>query len=279
MQTNPQLRLSNKMLGVMVVLLIAASWGGNVWYYFSAQLEKPVFLKHYIALNGNISDRIELRYLENKMKGKKVRGIQIEELPMLQFQINPHPTSYRHQVLGTAYGEWRAEYIEHMEKVPLTIREATVYYSEGQPEKVPIGEIIVSWDEREDLLEMQSSKGSSDGSGQYSVIVKEPLILKEIAYSFHDQQSPIFELGVAVGSKSMTQLPLSLAAGDSLTFSYKWVITGDSPAVYEVYDSDILLTFETKDGRTVHDWIPVNFNHYPNEQQIKRLVRSGGELY
>ena len=52
-----------------------------------------------------------------------------------------------------------------MEKVPVTIKEATVYYSEGQPEKVPIGEINVVWDQKESLLEMSSSRGSTDGTG------------------------------------------------------------------------------------------------------------------
>jgi hypothetical protein len=187
------------------------------------QLEKPIFLKHYIIVNGNESDWIELTYLENKMKGKKVKGIQLEELPMLRFQIDPHPNSYRHQVFGKAYGEWRTEIAGQMEKVPITIKEATVYYSEGQPEKVPIGEINVLWDQRESVLQMSSSRGSSDGTGQHSVTVKQPLTLEQVDYSFSDRLSSKFELTME-GRDITPQLPIRLAAGDPLTFNYKWTI-------------------------------------------------------
>jgi hypothetical protein len=277
LHTKPNPRLGSKLLWPIVVLLIATSWVGNVWYYQSMQLEKPIFLKHYIIVNGNESDWIELTYLENKMKGKKVKGIQLEELPMLRFQIDPHPNSYRHQVLGKAYGEWRTEIAGQMEKVPITIKEATVYYSEGQPEKVPIGEINVLWDQRESVLQMSSSRGSSDGTGQHSVTVKQPLTLEQVDYSFSDRLSSKFELTME-GRDITPQLPIRLAAGDPLTFNYKWTIPENTPAAFEVYKAYILLTFKTEDGRTIYDRLPTNFNLYLYEKQIKRLVRSGGEL-
>jgi hypothetical protein len=277
LHTKPNPRLGSKLLWPIVVLLIATSWVGNVWYYQSMQLEKPIFLKHYIIVNGNESDWIELTYLENKMKGKKVKGIQLEELPMLRFQIDPHPNSYRHQVFGKAYGEWRTEIAGQMEKVPITIKEATVYYSEGQPEKVPIGEINVLWDQRESVLQMSSSRGSSDGTGQHSVTVKQPLTLEQVDYSFSDRLSSKFELTME-GRDITPQLPIRLAAGDPLTFNYKWTIPENTPAAFEVYKAYILLTFKTEDGRTIYDRLPTNFNLYLYEKQIKRLVRSGGDL-
>lgn len=278
MHTNPKLRLGIKLLWSIVLLLMTASWVGNVWYYHSMQLEKPVFLKHYMILNGNQSDWIELTYLENKKEGRKVTGIRLEELPMLRFQIDPHPNSYRHQVLRKAYGEWRTEEAGQMEKVPVTIKEATVYYSEGQPEKVPIGEINVVWEKRESLVETSSSRGSSDGTGQYSAIVKQPLTMVQIDYNFSDRLSSMFELSMADGDEPIPQLPIRLAAGDPLTFNYKWTIPEETPAAFEVYKAYILLTFKTEDGRTVYDRIPINFNHYLSEKQIKWMVHSGGEL-
>lgn len=278
MHTNPKMRLGSKFLWPIVVLLIASSWVGNVWYYQSMQLEKPIFLKHYIIVNGNQSDWIELTYLENKKEGRKVTGIRLEELPMLRFQIDPHPNSYRHQVLGKAYGEWRTEEAGQMEKVPVTIKEATVYYSEGQPEKVPIGEINVLWEQRESLLETSSSRGSSDGTGQYSVTVKQPLTLEQVEYSFSDRLSSMFELTMEGRDEPIPQLPIRLTAGDPLTFNYKWTIPEETPAAFEVYKAYILLTFKTEDGRTVNDRIPINFNLYLSEKQIKWMVHSGGEL-
>ncbi|WP_028610068.1 hypothetical protein [Paenibacillus harenae] len=278
MHTKPKLRLGNKLLWSIVLLLMTASWVGNVWYYQSMQLEKPVFLKHYMILNGNQSDWIELTYLENKKEGRKVTGIQLEELPMLRFQIDPHPNSYRHQVLGKAYGEWRTEEAGQMVKAPVKIKEATVYYNEGQPEKVPIGEINVVWEKREGLMETSSSRGSSDGTGQYSVTVKQPLTLEQVDYNFSDRLSTMFELSMAERDEPISQLPIRLAAGDPLTFNYKWTIPEEAPAAFEVYKAYILLTFKTEDGRMVYDRIPINFNLYLSEKQIKWMVRSGGEL-
>lgn len=279
MHTNPRLKLGSKLLWPIVLILVAASWAGNIWYYQSMQLKKPVFLKHFIMVSGNQSDRIELSYLENKMKGRKVTGIRLEELPMLQFQINPHPNSYKYQVLGKAYGEWRTEDAAQMEKVPITINEATVYYSEGQPERVPIGEIKVVWDQSEGLFEMSSSGGSSDGTGRYSVTVKQPVTLEQVDYSFSNRLSSIFKFDTNGSDGLIEKLPIRLSAGDPLTFNYRWTIPENTLAVFEVYKAYILLTFKTEDGRTVYERIPTNFNLYLYEKEINRLVRSGGELF
>lgn len=272
--------MGSKLLWLIIPLLITASWVGNLWYYQSMQLEKPIFLKHYMVLNGNYSDWIELTYVENRKNGKKVTGIRLDELPMLRFQINPHPDSYRHQVLGKAYGEWKKEDLGQMEEMPFSIKEATVFYSEGPPERVPIGEIKVVWEKSEGLLQTTSSGGSSDGTGHYSVTVNQPLVLEQIDYSFGDRLSPIFDLSVTGGNadEPILQLPIRLDAGDPLTIDYKWSIPDEMPAASDVYKEYILLTFKTEDGRTVRDRIPINFNSYLDEKQIKWLVRNGGGL-
>ena len=264
----------------LVPFLIIASWGGNLWYYQSMQLEKPLFLKHYIALDGNIGDWMELTYFENKSGGKKVTGIQLEQLPTLRFHIQPNQNSYSHQVIGKAYGEVRKEDFASVEQVPMSIKEATVFYNEGPPEKVPIGEIQISWGKSDGLLQMSYSRGSSNGTGEYNVSVNESLVLERIEYSFGDRLNPVFELTTTGGKRyePITQLPLQLDVGDPLSFSYQWNIPDEMPAAAVVYKVYLLLTFKNENGRTVHDRIPFNFNHYLSEKQIKQLVRSGGEL-
>lgn len=276
--TNPRTKWGGRLLWPIVVLAIAGSWIGNVWYYKVMQLENPVFMKHYLTINGNQNELVELRYLENKRNGRKVTGIRLEELPMLQFQMNPYPDDYRHQQLGKAYAEWSPDEAGQLEKVPVTIKEATVYYSEGQPETVAIGEIHLVWEQQESLLEMSSSGGSSNGDGHYSVIAKQSLTLEQVDYHFSGRLGSMFSLSIAGQEEPVPQLPMQLAAGDPLTFNYQWTIPDDSPKAFEVYKTDMLLTFKTEDERTVTSSLPINFNLYLNEKQIKRLVRSGGEL-
>ncbi|MCA0757166.1 hypothetical protein KP806_19055 [Paenibacillus sp. N4] len=275
---NPRSKWGGKLLWPIVVLIIAASWVGNVWYYKVMQLENPVFLKHYVTINGFQNELLELSFLENKKNGRKVTGVRLEELPMLRFQINPYPDDYRHQQLGKAYAEWSHDEAGQLEKVPLTIKEATVYYSEGHPETVDIGEIHLVWEQDEGLLDMSSSGGSSNGDGHYSVIVKQPLTLEQVDYRFSERLGSMFSLSIAGQDEPVPQLPMKLAAGDPLTFNYQWTIPDDSAKAFEVYKTDMLLTFKTEDGRTVTGSLPINFNLYLNEKQLKRLVRSGGEL-
>ncbi|MFB9328913.1 hypothetical protein ACFFSY_23505 [Paenibacillus aurantiacus] len=278
MQQNLIPRLDRSVLWGVTAILIAASWIGNLWYYETMQLEKPVFLKHYMVVYPNANDWIELTYAENKSTGKKVTAVQIEELPSLLFRIDPHPNTYTHQVLGKAYGEWRTGDEEQAEKASITVKEATVFYSEGPPEKVPIGEIQIVWDRRQGVLETSSTSGSTDGSGHYSVNVTQPITLEHVDYSFSDRTSATFELTMQGRGEPEPQLPLHLSTGDLLTFNYRWNIPDNSAAAYEVYKTYIMLTYKTEDGRTIQDRLPVNFNKNLSEKQMKRLARAGGEL-
>ncbi|MFC4099025.1 hypothetical protein [Paenibacillus xanthanilyticus] len=278
MLPNPKPKNNRKWLWPALTLLIAASWVGNLWYYEAMQLEKPIFLKHYMVLYPNESDWVELTYVENKSRGKKVIALQIEELPDLLFRIDRHRKRYTHHALGTAYGEWRSEAGAQVEKAPIIVKEATVFYSKGPPEKVPIGEIHVVWDQREGVLETSSASGSTDGGGQYSVKVTQPITLEQVDYSLNDRLGATFELTMQGRGDPGPQLPLRLSAGDLLTFNYRWIVPDDSPAAYEVYRTRILMTYKTADGSTIHDRLPVDFNQHLSEKQIKRLVRAGGEL-
>ncbi|PZD97137.1 hypothetical protein DNH61_04420 [Paenibacillus sambharensis] len=261
-----------------ILLLITASWIGNIWYYESMQLDKPVFLKHYMILNGNQSDWIELTFLENKRDGKKVTGIKLEKLPQVRFEINPPNRNYRYQVIRKAYGSWNGEENPPMVREPLIITEATVYYSEGPPEKVPIGEIHIMWERSEGLLESVSSGGSSDGTGQYTVNVKEDLTLEQVDYSFSDRLSSLFEFNVITPDGPVTEMPIHLDAGDTLIFDYVWKIPAETAAAFEIYRANFLLSYTTGDGEIIHDRIPISFNRYLSEKQINWFARSGGEL-
>ncbi|MEK3884980.1 hypothetical protein [Paenibacillus sp. PL2-23] len=280
MQRASELTIVNKPLWVIIGLMIMASWVGNIWYYQAMQLEKPILLKHYMEINGYQSDWIELSYLENNTGDRRITGVLLEELPMLRLTVPPQPnTYYKHQVLKKAYGEWRKDDLGEMEPVPITIREATVFYNDGPSEKVPIGEINVVWEKEEGLLQSSSSGSSSDGTGHYSVTVQQPVILEQVDVSFSDRLGSSLELSMTGkdADDPHPQLPMSLNTGDPLTFNYKWSLPEELPGASEVYKASILLTFQTEDGRTVHERIPLSFNHYLDEKQIKELVRLGGD--
>ncbi|MBD2869255.1 hypothetical protein [Paenibacillus arenilitoris] len=247
-------------------------------YYRSMQLQEPLFLQHFMTVNGNRGEMINLTFLENRGTGKKVTGIQFEEFPQLRFTLGDD-NSYQYHVVRKAYAEWRPDEAQAMgvKKEPLTVREATVYYSEGEPKRVPIGEIGIEWSEYGGLLQSVSSSSSSNGAGSNTVTMRKPATLEAVDYRYRDQLAPWFRLELSGRPIEEAALPMELSAGDPLSFAYQWSIPDDSPASLRVYESEMLLTFRTEEGERVTESLPINYNQYFSESQLKRLVRSGGE--
>jgi hypothetical protein len=270
--------LKRIVLWTTALLLIAGSWGGNVWYYNSMQLAEPLFLPHYIATRAAGGELIELTYLENKADQGEVTGIQIEELPMLRFELREH-SRYSNHVLMKAYASWEPGMPGAPDEgqLPLTIREVTVHYGGGASKRVSIGEIQVMAFTREGVLETVSASGSSDGTGSYAARVTQKIVLEKVGYSYSDRLATGFRL--ALGGQPIEELsvPLELDEGDMLSFTYEWLPQEDERVALEEYNIKLLLHFRTTDGRAVLDTLPVNRNVYLSEAQVKRLVRTGGD--
>jgi hypothetical protein len=271
-------KLKKVILLPVVMLLIAGSWIGNVWYYQSMQLAEPLFLKHYITINGNQGEIIDLTFLENKNAAMKVSGIQVEEIPELRFQIHEN-NSYTHQVMMMASAQWIPNESQEQSKEPFTIREVTVFYNDGQAQKVPIGEINVEWHSGGGLMETVTSSASSNGSGSYNVNLTKSVTLEKIDYSYSDRLKPWFELELSGKPVDSMSFPMKLAQGDHLAFTYQWSIPEHEPAAFHVYKSKVILTFRTEDGRIVVEELPIDQNLYISDSQLKQLIRSGGERH
>jgi hypothetical protein len=177
-----------------------------------------------------------------------------------------------------ASAEWRPEQLSEPSPMkspePITINEVTVYYQKGPPKKVPIGELQIIWNTDEGLL--NSVMSSSDG--RYVVNLTESATLEKIDYTFRDQLKPWYELMEAGKPVDSLDYPIELSKGDGLSFSHSWSVPEDEPAAHEEFDPKIRLHFETEDGRKVIEHIPINLNLHLDEGQVKRLVRSGGDL-
>lgn len=177
-----------------------------------------------------------------------------------------------------ATAEWRPDEVKQYNKVPFTIREVTVYYNEGQPRKVPIGEINVVWNSSEGLLNFISGSASSNGTGSYTVKLTKPDTLKKVDYTYSEKLKPWFKLELSGNPVDSLNYPIKLLQGDHMAFTYQWSIPDNEPAAVEVYKSKIMLQFLTEDGRTVIENIPINYNLNISDRLLKRLVRSGGEF-
>ncbi|USB32986.1 hypothetical protein [Paenibacillus sp. YPG26] len=261
----------------VILLLIFGSWGGNIWYYRSMQLAEPLFLNSYTTLNATEGESIKLVYLENKYGTKKVTGIQIDELPQLSFIFSEGNSGTYHKEIK-AFGGFKSQEQGPVIKEPITIKEATVYYSEGPPRKVPIGELQVLPASQANVVEFYSSSASSGGSGFTNGTMLQSAELERIDFTFSDRLKPYLQLELEDQPIESLEYPVSLQKGDRLSISYRWEVPEHDPVAYANYEPQCRLEFRLKDGRKVTQTFIINGNLNLSEEQMKRLVRSEGGL-
>ncbi|RUT33411.1 hypothetical protein EJP77_07115 [Paenibacillus zeisoli] len=260
----------------VILLLIFGSWGGNLWYYRSMQLEEPLFLKSYVSMSAGHGRSLELVYLENRYGSKKVTGVQIDELPELSFTLS-NWNNGTYQTVMKAYAGFNAQGEEPPIKSPVTVKEVTVFYSEGPPRKVPIGEITILPDSDVELVDFYSSMASSDRTGYNYGTMMKPAVLERIDFTYSDRLKPYLHLYLSDKPIESLKYPISKQKGDGLSLSYKWEIPLDNPMAYVDYQPECRLEFRLKDGQRVTQSFRINVNFNLTDEQMKRLVRSGGE--
>ncbi len=270
--------MSDKKWLLLGLLLIAASWIGNLLYYQSMQLKEPVFLRHYSELDAAAHEFVTLLYLENNHAKKKVTNIIIEEMPQLRFDMHEW-RRYTHQTLMRATAEFDPEYVRDKQKDRITVRELTVLYSDGTSKTVPIGELAFDFHERSRVLSSLSSGSSSSGSGFITARAEQELALLAIDCSFQDKMAPLLEISLNDQPIESMQVPLTFAKGDSFAIRYQWKIPATGSARYEVFYPKLKLTFQAQDGEIIYDYMILNYNYYLNEKQLRAFVRAGGEVY
>ncbi len=260
-----------KILAGIIALLIAGSWVGNILYYRSGQLQEPLFMNHEI-ITVSEGGMVDLYYLENKNAGKKVTAIQIESLPLLRFDLTEWQ-SFSHQSFmhAVGYGEGDLQ--------PGIYTEATVYYKEGLPKKVPIGIIEVrDWEaEGNGALNFDSSGGSSDGSGFLSGRLRRDVVVEEVQTSISDKYKPLltYELKALMpgaGELDPIRLPESFPQGTSLRVDYRWGEQDPAAGLPTVFKPWITIRSRASDGTERIDTYLIQFSLYLTEAQVRAIV-------
>ncbi|MFC4775933.1 hypothetical protein ACFO9Q_03960 [Paenibacillus sp. GCM10023252] len=263
----------------LIILLIGVSWAGNLWTYERSQLEEPLFLKHYMTLDGATGEIMKLTFLENRNSNRTVSGIRIDELPMVQFNLNEE-TRMKHQVIRSASAELDPPLLRDVEGKPLSIKHITVFFNHGEQTRVPIGDIQIVWHSKPPSLTNATSGGSSnDGSGFDHLIVDHTAELEAITYTHNEHVRPWFELKLNNDPVESIKFPLSVRQGDILHFTYKLTIPEDNPAAMDVLYGKALMHFKLPDGQQKIEAFHLTRDPYLSEKQIKKLVRAqrGGE--
>jgi len=263
------------MLGGLIGMLILGSWIGNILYYQQLQLKEPMILKQKMTLYSDRHEMIALNYIENKHAGKKITGIQLVDYPHVAFHLN-EAQSYSHQVMMRATAEFQFHEDELQGKLPFVIKDALVYYNEGPPAKVPIGEIRIEKEQPWHIFGNSSSSMSSDGLGSYTTRATENVELFQIGLAEIERMKPWLMLNLSDESVFEMKLPITYDKNDAITFTYQWSIPDHERAAYELFQTNIQLHFRTQDGRVFVENVPITKSFQLSSAQVRHLVRSGG---
>ncbi len=268
--------LKRAMLGGLICMLILGSWIGNILYYQQLQLKEPIILKQdmTLTLKSDYAEMLYFNVLENKHKGKKVTAIQLPDDPQILFQIYPDQTYTHHVMMKAAAG---LNQDELGAKLPLTIKEVLVYYNEGPPATVPIGEIRIEKASEKRVLDMVSASSSSGGAGDYMARLLEKVELDQVDVAVQDQLKAWVDVELNGVPVEDLKFPMALNNNEAITLSYHWDIPDDELDSEGLFQSFIRFHFRTQDGHAIVNDVPISQNMHLSEVQVRHLVRSGGD--
>ncbi|WP_211748556.1 hypothetical protein [Paenibacillus sp. Marseille-Q4541] len=278
-QTSKKHKTTLMWSGLFLILLIF--WAGNLLYYNSMQLAKPVFPAHYMTTTiYNGTNFFEITWLENKGPGKKVNEIEIEQLNKIG-SGKKERDSYKYQTMYSTYFEI-TEQDKKILKDPereLIVRNIKVYYDDGTSELVNIGELIFRADDSAPnnvVIDMRQSGASTDGTGLYQVEMMQNAAMEKVESSLPDKLDHLFELKLYGKSYDSLTYPRYEKKGNLLSFKYEYFQPDILKDGFINMEAAVMIQFRKSDGTKVNQFISTNNNLYYSEKDIKTLVRNGG---
>ncbi|MYL71782.1 hypothetical protein GLW00_13020 [Halobacillus litoralis] len=175
---------------IISLLIIAISWGGNLWFYHSKQLEEPIFLEHFYDGAG----MFELYYLTNRDDPSHIVRVEFSDGTTLHAEADQY--AFRNE--NPAYGpDVRSKSTHYLLKATRfdeqRMRElgvdhegkATIHFNGGETIVADIG-MVEAGELRKGngLFTQQSSSSSSNGRSFRSYSVKEELDIESISSPF-----------------------------------------------------------------------------------------------
>jgi len=291
---------------VAAIVLIAASWVGNLVYYHHSQLPKAIFLKHHIEEVRAPGYSFELFYLENKHEKRKLNRIIIPELPNAMIAPMPERNRYTHQTMGSMMVQitdlgTSEEQTGGTE--PLIIHTVQGYFSDGSMDNMDIGEIrlyTLPADNHENTIASNWSSASSDGTGLYNFLALKKLQITGISTAYLNELGDSFSLLIDIGRKlptgsgmpsyqsvaetplNATEYPISIHEGDEVSLKYhlNQPLTDASSGSADIYQLLIQLTYEPENGKNAVYSFMISQNWDLSERDVKRIVsaaRGDGE--
>ncbi|SDX05225.1 hypothetical protein [Paenibacillus sp. CF384] len=232
----------------LLALAVAASWVGNVWFYESQKVDKPIFLKHYYEMPESLLQHMRLYYLTNKDSSREPYQVELADGIMLHVEhIETRDEKGRLQLREAVLSPSSIAIGQLKEQ--LTVDQFRVYYNDGFEDTVEIGKLIIHPDKQALPLESNFTRGSSDGTGGDGYIARRDIEITAVTNSYADLLGSGFELMLNNGSvkaSDFSAFPIQLRKGDSFSMSYRFLLSKGDIRQFDVFQ--LMVVAEERNG-------------------------------
>ena len=195
--------MKERLLWLSIFIIIVSSIG-NYIYFNDRQIDKPIFLEHYVVkelYEENEMIEFTIYYLTNKLDPHKIHNVYIEGVDA---------NIYNQSSTGWHFGTEQVEYIDEFnhhylmsvnlaiwadtlnlkEDEVVSIKDVTFSLSNGDQVTANIGEILITGAPLPNEKEVISSPyqmSSSDHFTESFFIANEPLLIESVAIPFFEE--------------------------------------------------------------------------------------------
>ncbi|MDG0808488.1 hypothetical protein [Cohnella rhizosphaerae] len=261
----------------IVVVLIVASWGYNLYSHQTNRLPEGRFLSHRIEATASPGDAFWLYYITNNDDKRLPLSVSIEGLSALQFYPVSEYMTFRNQRIYRLIGHFNGDSDDTPfgKAPPLTIHSVDVYYSDGTRGKADIGEMIVyrgDWASGGSISQTNSSS-SSNGTQTAAFQVDKPVTLNGFSSAFLNELGSTFTYELHAGKEAVV-FPQAVEADESISFISNFHVPADSQLYLQPVSMRLRLEYSDADGTERVQMIPLERQPYPSEAAIRAYVKA-----
>ncbi|MCM0647758.1 hypothetical protein NBE98_05125 [Clostridium swellfunianum] len=275
----------SKKLIVTGLILLAAAWTVNVFYYNSRVLKEPLFLKHYYNINSGWSE-FQLFYLQNINSAQNVVIISFPELnkqyvPFVETEWNSERIYYKMKNLRINMFNGKAEQIPADLKNKV-ITKAEVHFSDGKTMTVDLGKIYLysdTPDKKETLnLKNSGSTSSSDNTGSASFIAGRDIKILGLSFRFNEIVGDALKFRINGQDYNDISLPMNIKANENVSIEYSFRLDKNDIRSSYVYSLPIEVLTEDSNGyREKSTFQIINYwQQHSKGYNIKELLKAQG---
>ena len=264
-----EMNLNRRILYVGVGLILLSMMVSIGFTYYTT-VKSPVILRNCIEVpipnQENIPNSqvlFELSYITNSTNKNSVVGISFPEAPEMKFSATENGYNagfnfYQMQptTLGTIYGRYSIRtvyvYLDSFDQEDWIgekkLLQADLQFNDGSSITTDLGLIILYRDEfNNDVITMQSSSSSSDGTSSIHYYIDGTVKLKDIKSDTINLATDLIEL--KIGGEDYKEFPTEdFKNSGMLTITAKFSNMQNNKTSYDTYDIRPKLYYETQDG-------------------------------